>query len=74
MFWAIFSQTNQVTLVPTKSLCQPATRVARFFWVPTYQNEKYVPNVYKLYQTSINYTNILHSKALQNISKFGFLF
>jgi hypothetical protein len=27
---------------------------------------------YKIYQTAIIYTNILHTKALQNIPKLGF--
>jgi hypothetical protein len=62
--------------------------VARFFLVQTYQNgEKYtkwrqtIPNDHKIYQMAVNYskrslnryTNIFHSKALQNLPKLGFL-
>jgi hypothetical protein len=32
------------------------SRVARFFLVQTYQNEKYIPKDHKLYQSAINYT------------------
>jgi hypothetical protein len=31
-----------------------------------------IPNGHILYQTAFKYTNIFHSKALQNIPKFGF--
>jgi hypothetical protein len=40
-------------------------RVARFFLVQTYQNEKNIPNDHKLYQTAINY---VHQMAV-NYSK-----
>jgi hypothetical protein len=32
-----------------------------------------MPNGHKLHQTTVKYTNIFHSKALQNIPKLGFL-
>jgi hypothetical protein len=63
------------------------TGVARFFLVQTYQNGKYVynklpqtipnghklgiPNGHKIFQMVIKYTNIYHSKVLQNSPKFG---
>jgi hypothetical protein len=31
-----------------------------------------IPNGHKLYQTAVKYTNIFHSKALQNTPKTGF--
>jgi hypothetical protein len=55
------------------------TRAARFFLDQTYQNGKIIKRPYiisnghTLYQTALNYTNIFHSKALQNIPKSGFL-
>jgi CRISPR/Cas system-associated protein endoribonuclease Cas2 len=32
-----------------------------------------IQNGYKIFQMAIKYNNILHSKALQNIPKFGVL-
>jgi hypothetical protein len=55
-------------------------RVARFFFVQTYQNGKNIPkdhklhqngytNGHKIFQMAVKYTNIFQSKALQNIPK-----
>jgi hypothetical protein len=62
----------------------PTGRVARFFLVQTYQNgKKYtkgpqtipeiIPNGLKIFQIFIKYNSIFHSKALQNVTKVGFL-
>jgi hypothetical protein len=54
-------------------------RNARFFLVQTYQKGKNIPKDHKqkpnghtLYQMSIKYTHIFHSKTLQNIPKLEF--
>jgi hypothetical protein len=62
--------------IAVNSLCQES-RVARFFLVQTFQIGKNITNDHKLYQLAIKYsngliiTNIYHSKALQNLPKFG---
>jgi hypothetical protein len=43
------------------SVCRSDTRVARFFLVQTYQNEKNIPNGHELYQTAIYYTKWLYT-------------
>jgi hypothetical protein len=66
---------------PFQFLCwHSRIRVARFFLVQTYQNGKNIPNdhklyqnVHKIYQIVLKHTNVFHSKALQNIPKFGYL-
>jgi hypothetical protein len=63
-----------------------ACRVARFFVtqytktgenIPNYYNiTKWplnIPNGRKIFQMTIKYTNIFHSKALQDLPKLGFL-
>jgi oligoribonuclease NrnB/cAMP/cGMP phosphodiesterase (DHH superfamily) len=57
-----------------------------FLWVQTYQNGKNIPNDRKLNHRAVNYTkwqkifqmvikynNIVHFKALQILTKLGFL-
>jgi hypothetical protein len=66
--------------------CLPCTRVARFLLtqytktsenIPNYHNitkwPQNIPNDCEIFQMTIKYTSIFHSKALQNLPKLGFL-
>jgi hypothetical protein len=80
--WFCFSSANCVSFRKRKK-----TRVARFFLTQySKTREKYqitttlpnchrihIPNDRKIYQMTITYTSIFHSKALQNLPKLGFL-
>jgi hypothetical protein len=74
-------------VTPRLDLCEQTplvTRVARFFLLQTFQFGKniemtinytkrpfIIPNGRKIFQIVMKYTNIYHSKALQNLPKFG---
>jgi hypothetical protein len=76
----------QVLLFSLDQIRGMATRVARFFLtqytktvktIPNYHNitkwTQSIPNSRKMFQMTIECTNIFHSRPLQNLPKFRFL-
>jgi hypothetical protein len=49
------------------------SRVARFLLIQSTKTGKYTTNCHLIFQTTEKHTDILHSEALQNLPKLGFL-
>jgi hypothetical protein len=71
----IFIYKNRVTKVTKMdpSFMPASVQGCQIFQRTTYQNGKNIPNDHKIYQMDIQYSNMFHFKALQNIPKLVFL-
>jgi hypothetical protein len=67
------AESNNVTGLPDFSWSKH-TKMGRIYQIATNYNKqpKIIPNGHKIFQMGTKYTNIFHSKALQNLPKLGF--